>query len=63
MIRYEPSLKTEHGRDRRKHEPRVNSSRSQRRGQKWQRFILKDLLDEGIYLVTAEFDQGPWNTA
>ena len=61
VIRYEPSLKKQSTEETEENdEPESElikvSEEEDENGKK--QFILKDLLDEGIYLVTAEFDQG-----
>ena len=61
MIRYEPSLKKQSTEETEENdEPESElikvSEEEDENGKK--QFILKDLLDKGIYLVTAEFDQG-----
>ena len=61
VIRYEPSLKKQSTEETEENdEPESElikvSEEEDENGKK--QFILKDLLDKGIYLVTAEFDQG-----
>ena len=58
---YEPSLKKQSTEETEENdEPESElikvSEEEDENGKK--QFILKDLLDKGIYLVTAEFDQG-----
>ena len=61
VIRYEPSLKKQSTEETEENdEPEgelIKVSEEENENGKKQ-FILKDLLDKGIYLVTAEFDQG-----